>query len=152
MKAEWVNAVAALAAVLVALYGVWVAKKQLGGLREALRTDSLMAVLTIESELAGRQETCSEISMLIRRLNAQKNFDQVEMGILKSRLAEAVESWLNALERLCFCINKGYVTEKGWRAEYRKYIEDAISSHEPLFRADTRYPNTLHIHKKWQAE
>lgn len=152
MKADWVNAIATVATTIVALYGVLVAKRQLSGLRDTLRTDSLMAVLTIESELAGRQEKCAEISRLIKRLSAQQNFDQVEMKILQEWLDAAVENWLNALERLCFCINKGYVTEKDWRAEYRKYIEDAISNHEPFFRADTRYPNTLHLHKKWQAE
>jgi len=52
MKAEWVNAIATVATAIVALYGVLVAKRQLSGLRDTLRTDSLMAVLTIESELA----------------------------------------------------------------------------------------------------
>lgn len=152
MKAEWVNALAALAAVVVALYGVLVAGKQLGGLRETLRADSLMAVLAIESELAGRSETCSEVSMLIARLDAQKSFDAAEMQALKSRLESAVESWLNALERLCFCINKSYVPEKDWRAEYREYVVKAIRSHPDFFKAGSRHTNTLALNERWQAD
>jgi CII-binding regulator of phage lambda lysogenization HflD len=152
ISAEWVNAIATMAAVLVAFYGVLVARNQLSGLRDTLRTDSLMAVLAIESELSERKEKCDTITEKIKRLANQANPDATEMKLLKESLDSAVENWLNALERLCFCVNKSYVPEKDWRAEYRDYIAEAIRANKTFFEADTRYTNILKLHSKWRSE
>lgn len=152
MKAEWVNALAAAAAVAVALYGVWVAKKQLGGLHHTLRTDTLMAILTIEAELAARKEKTDEASTALWRLSKQPTADADEVALLTTRLNAALESWLNALDRLCFCIRRDYVPEKDWRAEYQQYVAEAIAAQPRFFARDTRYINTLQLHERWQAE
>ena len=156
MTVEWVSALAtvvsalaALCTVAVALYAIVVAKEQLIEIRNTLRNDVLMTVLSIESELAARKAKCDETSIELERLLAQTNLNQAEVKFLSKSMELAVENWLNALERLCFCINKSYVSGKSWRAEYQKYIEEAVENNQHLFGAATRYKNIKDLYERW---
>lgn len=146
MSAEWVTAIATILAVLVAFYGVLVAKEQLTGFRETLRTNSLMAVLAIESELTQYKAKCDDISLSL----LEKNLDAQKIELLKKSLKAAEENWLNCLERLCFCILKEYVPEKDWRTEYRDYLYAVIKERESLFGEASKYTNIKTLNKRWR--
>jgi hypothetical protein len=151
MNPDWVTAIASILAVIVAFFGLVVANKQLGGLRKSLQMNSLMAVLAIETELSSKKEKCDEVATALKRARTQ-SVDSREVEILSRSLDSAVENWLNTMERLCFCIGKGYVSEKDWRAEYRQYIAEAIRSQSHSFQAGTPYKHILRLHEKWSAE
>jgi len=152
MTPEWVTAISACFAVLVAFIGILIANKQLGGIRQAIRTDSLMAILSIESELSAKKEKCDELAIKLSRTVSLDQSPESEIKLLKTRLDLALENWINTLERLCFCILKNYVPEKDWRLEYREYIAEAIRSQSEFFAAGTRYNNLLQLHEKWSRE
>lgn len=149
---DWITSVASAAAVLVALGGVYVAYGQLKRLNETLRTNSLMAVLAIESDLGERKEKIDELTRQIAINSSRSSVDSKELQAYQTALDAAIENWLNSLERVCFCINKGYIPEKDWRAEYRGYVADAIQNNGALYGAGTRYKNTIDVHEKWAGE
>jgi hypothetical protein len=152
MNPEWISSVASLLAVVVAMFGVVVANRQLGGLRDSLRTDSLMAVLAMESELSAKKERCEAVASALDRARLKVGPSEGEIHLLDTDLDTAIENWLNALERLCFCINKGYVPEKDWRAEYREYVSDAVRSQPAYFQPGSRFHNILRLNARWSSE
>jgi len=152
MKAEWVSAIGAILACLVALLGVFVAWAQLSGLRETLKTNTLMAVLAIESELGERKGKCDEVAMKIKQLELTAGnpaAHQKELELFRQALDLATENWLNALERLCFCINKSYVPEKDWKSEYYEYVADVVDTQCHFFEHGSTYTNISALHAKW---
>ncbi len=60
------------------------------------------------------------------------------------------ESYFNAMDRLCFCIQKGYVDENEYRPEYRDMIKDTVKSFESDFRPGSPYNHIKQINDKWR--
>ena len=57
--------------------------------------------------------------------------------ILLDKKAALLENWFNAVDRLAFCIAKGYVPERDWKAEYRDYMAELIRKNPTYFQAGT---------------
>lgn len=143
--AEWVAGVATAAAVFVAYW-------QLSGLNSSLRMNGLVAILQLEADLHSRMSRMTEISARIEEEGAKAKPNNKRILALNRHLEASIEQYLNAVDRIAFCIKKNFVPERDWRAEYRTFIADAIKNYPQFFGADSIYCNILDIHKKWSRE
>ncbi len=148
--AAWVQAWATVAAVLVAVVGVWVAYTQLKQLNQAARMSHLMAVLQIEAELNSRQEKLDEISLLIQQEDVKEAKDLALIGVWGDYLESRKERLLNAADRLCFCIKNGYLPDKDWRVEYREFVLNLVRAYPERFGAGSIYNNIIDVNNLWQ--
>ena len=137
--------------ILVAAAGVWVANKQLGravdSIREAVaanRTASLMAVLSIEQLVA-------DARVRFEDANHQLRIDPTSAATIELQEARR-EQFLNAVDRLCACIRKGYVDEDEYKADYRDMVFEIVATYPALFAADTDHRHIKHVHDAWKDE
>lgn len=108
--------------------GLLVAWTQLSKIAENQRMDILKVVLEIDlSESSKKQQ-----------------------NILSDYWETARENYFNALDRLCFCIDKEYIPERDWKDEYRDMIVGTIKDNERYFGAGSPYKNMLNINDKWR--
>lgn len=147
---EALGAIATAVAAVAAVVGVWVAWSQLGNLNSTLRMNALAIVLQLESEMNSRKAKGDELAAEIRKVTIEPHPNQRLVEILGDHLKGCLESWLNAVDRLAFCILREYVPEKDWKTEYRNYIADMIRVHKEYFGPDTIYTNIIDLHHKWQ--
>jgi hypothetical protein len=150
--ASWVSAISTGLAAIAAIIAVLVAFWQLRNLNRTLRVNGLMAVLQLESEINSRKERSDDAVAELERECAREPVDVELVRIVRDQVVGCTENWLNAVDRLAFCILKGYIPERDWKAEYRDYITDLVWRFEPNFRADTWYRNILELHGKWARE
>ena len=55
------------------------------------------------------------------------------------------------MDRLCYCIDRKYIEDKDWRAEYRNLLKDTIDNYPDDFNAASPYKNLLKINQEWQT-
>lgn len=148
----WVSTVSSGIITLTALSGVAIAFFQLGRLNKTLRLNGLLGIIQLENEINSRRsqllDTCEEIRMTRGKNKTVQ--ERTQLKTLEQRLAVTTEAYLNAVDRLAFCILNGYFPEREWRTEYQVFIATDVSDHEEYFRADTRYDNVLKLHNKWK--
>ena len=147
-----------LVAAGAAIYGLRIAKNQLNQIKEELRlsfenkrTDALRIVLEIETQMNSRKLEFDKASREVREsdLNGVSND---KMDILRDYFETVKENYFNSLDRLCFCIQKEYLSDKDWKTEYRNLIHDTIVNYEEDFNEASPYRNIKAINKKWQDE
>ncbi|WP_449543182.1 hypothetical protein [Enterobacter ludwigii] len=84
-------------------------------------------------------------------MEALPNIEKDErFDIAALRYNEAVQMYLNGLDRLCFCIKKGYLDKNDMKVEYREIIISAVKDHEEKFGKSTSYTNIIDIHDEWK--
>lgn len=144
--ADSVAAVGAIMASIVALV-------QLPKITRQLKLGSVSVVLEIEAQMTSRKQRVADFDERIRLL-PQTVVDEEERKrtarILSDVRKTAVEDWLNALDRLCFCIIKGYIDEIEWRKEYEDYLTSVVSKYKESFQADTPYTHIADLHQHWK--
>lgn len=150
MEPNWIIAVGTLILAGVAWF-------QLKGLNEPLRINSLMAVLEMEAEMSRKKEKYEEAVSARDKMEFQQGKDLTEdySGFIESfKNAEqsALENYLYALNRLCYCIKKGYLLDKDWKSEYRDVISDVVQKHGDTFGVTTHYTSIQDIYNKWKRE
>ena len=95
------------------------------------KMDILKVVLEIEAQISQRSVEMNKAGM---DYLANQNDENKKTYFLAMK-----ENYFNALDRLCFCIRKGYIPEKEWEREYRNMIQKTIAKEE--FKDDFN-PNT----------
>lgn len=150
--AAWVSAIGTVGCALVAIWGVIVASRQLGSLNTSLSMNLLSNVLQLEAEMNARKEKADAVAAEIRKESIAKNPNERLLVILGDELQGYLENWLNASDRLAFCILRGLFAERDWRAEYRHYFESLVRDHEKMFGPGTIYTNIVDLNDKWQRE
>jgi len=151
MSAEWVNAIATTVGVIVAIGGVSMAYFQLKNLRKDLKMSSLMAVLEIESEMNKRKEKLDEVNFNIRKLENEGKLTEKLAEILEDENNCALENYLNSIDRLAYCILKGYLSDRDWKTEYRDLIFKTLRDNENKFGTGTFYNNTVKLYENWKS-
>lgn len=142
---SWLMALSAIGAVAVAYW-------QLRNLDNTLKTNGLMAVLQLEAEMNSRNLLVNEASNRIRSERANENPNREYILAQGDLLESYVENWLNAADRLAYCIREGYLAERDWKREYRPYFQNLVKTHESKFGPGTLYRNILHLNNKWHDE
>lgn len=142
----------AFLAFLATAVGVVVAYQQLSNLNTTLRLNSLGIVLQLESEMNSRKERVDELAAAVRIevLKQVPNEDLVD--VLSDQLDGSFENWLNACDRLAYCILRGYFAERDWKSEYRSYFLSLVQDHPEYFGRETIYTNIVDIHHKWMRD
>jgi len=112
---------------------------------------SLMAVLEIETQMNERKVRLDDCSARIKQGHADK-VPKENMAILAGSFEAALEDYLNAMDRLCYCMLHGYLEDKDWRAEYRNYLNNAVKEFPNKFNEASPYRNIKKLNEKWQAE
>lgn len=152
MSPEWVSATASSVIATTGLVGVFVAAYQLKRLNSTLRLNGLLGIVQLEAEINRRRSRLVDIGQQIILEGKGKTAQEKKvLASLEQRLKVDTEAYLNAVDRLAFCILKDYFPEREWRTEYRDFIATDVADHEEYFRADTRYNNMLKLHQKWKA-
>lgn len=138
---EWINIIGGAIGLIGGLCGIGglvVAYKQLRKIAENQniamqnqKMDILKVVLEIESQISQRSVEMSRASVDYLTDTNDKNKEAYFLAMK--------ENYFNALDRLCFCIRKGYIPEKEWEREYRNMIQNTIAKEE--FKDDFN-PNT----------
>lgn len=141
---------------IVALIGAIIAWYQLGKINSQIgiaiqnqRMDSLKIVLEIETQMNSRKLEFDKAAKTVREAE-NNNLNEVALDILRDYFNTTKESYLNALDRLCYCIEKEYISDKDWRTEYRNLVRDIISGYEEDFGEASPYKNIKTINTKWQ--
>jgi hypothetical protein len=156
----WISALATVAAVAVAYFQLKQANKQLAGLDKqlqgldaSLRMNGLMAVLQIESDMHSRMHRMVEIGTRIELEKNKANKNLKNLASLQRNHGACIEHYLNAADRLAFCIRHEYVPDKDWRAEYRSFFSNIITAHKEFyFGSDSIYTNIIDLDAKWKRE
>lgn len=150
-------------------------REQFQGVADALKLDALGQILAMESEIEARRIAMTLIghklesarAELVRSRSspgdaptstekpkpsaaAKKAKKELEYLEIEGRIR--VESYLAALDRLCFCTVKEYFKQDEWKIEYRDRIFYEVRTYPALFGADTRFPNILVLYERWRNE
>jgi len=147
-----IEALATVAAAVIAALGLFAAWWQLRDLASTQRISGLTSILQLEADITARKEKVYDVTEEIQRLDRDCPSFQQESEILKLKLDNRLENWFNAVDRIAFCILKDFVPEKDWRAEYREYIADIVKQHPDFFGAASRFRNIIDVHHKWQRQ
>lgn len=152
---DFINLFSASAAVVgssAAIIGIIIACTQLYNLNKTMRMNSLGIVLTLECEMSARKKACDDLSATIRIECGKESPNKGLVIILDDQLKGYKESWFNACERLAYCILKGFLSERDWRAEYREYFFTLVRVHKENFGTDSIYTNVIDLTDKWKRE
>ena len=129
--------------------GLIVAWKKLSKIAENQKTDILKVVLEIESQINERKAEFYKVNKQVMELDLS-NPSKEQQKILSDYWEATRENYFNALDRLCFCIDKEYIPERDWKDEYRDMIIGTIKDYEKYFGAGSPYKNMLKINEKWR--
>ena len=111
------------------------------------KLDRLKVVLEIENQINTRKSEFDKTNKLIQESSIDKNLE-----VLQNYFNTTKENYLNALDRLCYCIDKNYIDERDWKSEYRNMLRDTIETFPDDFNEASPYRNIKKINNKWQRE
>jgi len=138
---------------ILGILGLCIAFTQLLKLRKQINISLLLNVLSIEEEINLRKSKVDDIAHEIEVKLKTGNADTANLiSIDEAYLNTALENWFNSLDRLCFCIKKGYFKEKDWKAEYRDYIVEMVKTYPDKFGVSSKYKNIIDLNEKWLRE
>ncbi|MEN9909357.1 MAG: hypothetical protein RLZZ540_2506 [Bacteroidota bacterium] len=161
---DWISAVSSAISAIISIFVLWIAwfqikqvKVQLKSLAESQKNSTLMTVLELESEMNKRKEYFDQCSFELRHYgievdtcNKELNADFLEL--LGDKIKVARENYLNALDRLSYCIIHKYLSDRDWKTEYRDVIFGAVDSYSECFGVSSRFWNTKKLYEKWKNE
>lgn len=115
--------------------------------RNLIRSNTISLELNLESDLNNRKSKMDDISSSIRISSSNRDIARIE--ILEDDLEAAIESYLNILDRLAYCILHGYMKDRDWKQEYRDLITDIIRNNEIHFGTGTYYKKLKPHYENW---
>lgn len=150
--AQWVGAIAGAIGAIAAAFAVKVASNQLGNMNATLRTNTLLIVLQLEAEMNSRKQKVDEALMELEFEKNKSPQDQDRIRAFQRACNGYLENWFNSVERLCYCIRKGYLHERDWHSEYRGYLDELFHSHPEKFDPNSPYTNMIDLYNDWKRK
>lgn len=161
---DWISAISSAVSAFISILILWVAwyqikqvKVQLKSVVESQKNSTLMTVLELESEMNKRKENFDECNFELRQYgidinsnNRELNNDYIEL--FQDRIKVARENYLNALDRLSYCIIHNYLSDRDWKTEYRDILFDAVGNFSECYGVSSRFWNTKKLYEKWKNE
>lgn len=161
---EIATIVISFVSVIVATTGIYLIYRQLQAMVASIqiaiddnKNSNLMTVLALEESVSKCRVAMSEAAVkaaLIADDEKRKNITEASIALTLAKLQydEKTEQYINALDRLCSCIVRGYIDEEQYRQDYRNGIAETIKNHKEFFGADTRHHNILAVHTAWSQD
>lgn len=112
----------------------------------------LSTVLQLESEMNTRKEKLDAAHSAVRREGVARSPNQKVIAILNDEIQGYQENWLNAADRLAYCILRGYLSERDWKNEYRDFFRGLAKEYESSFGPATKYTDIVDLNHKWMRE
>ncbi|MBG6016828.1 hypothetical protein I5F00_08470 [Proteus mirabilis] len=138
---------------LIALGMLWRVKEQIKEAVKSNRINRLNSLLTLEAQIAERRQELSSAGIALGRFSDKDKSDKTikeEFNAAELRFNEATQMYLNGLDRLCFCVLKGYLDDINMRVEYQTIIASAVKDYPERFNQDSLYTNIIDVHNKWK--
>lgn len=129
-----VAGIGAIASIILAILGCW----QLPAISKSLRNSVLGNVI-------GLEKTISDNRRYVAQVAQEKKRDRK----WRLRFEEAIENYLNSLDRLCASIRRGIIPEHQYRDDYAKMLADVIRLYPCKLGDDTEFDNIKFLHDKW---
>jgi len=148
---EWVSCGISAIIAFIAWRELGKINKQMEFAVKNQKQESLRIVLEIESQMNSRKLECNKAAKLIREAKEANPGVPIPESLL-DYLETTEESFLNSIDRLCFCILKEYIIDKDWKCEYRNLIRDTIKDFPESFTEASPYRNIINLNRKWQDE
>lgn len=115
------------------------------------KISEVMMVLEIESQMNERKSAWDESTLNMVKAEKKGESEDI-MEVIISYHKTTKENYFNALDRMCFCVLKGYLEEKDWKTEYRSLLQNTIKECEGDFGEASPYRNIKKLNNKWQSE
>ncbi|OYQ37851.1 hypothetical protein CHU92_07355 [Flavobacterium cyanobacteriorum] len=161
---DWISAYSSLFSTIISLCILFIAwfqikqvRVQLKNLEESQRNSTLMTVLELESELNKRKEYFDQCSFEVRQYNIDINLrgenpNSDSLELLQDKIKVSRENYLNALDRLSYCILHKYLLDRDWKTEYRDVIFEVVDNFSECFGVSSRFRSIKKIYEKWKNE
>jgi len=131
----------ACAALLASIVAAVVAYRTFQAIVSQLESAKWNMLLSFEKDIASRRDRFQSLARELETAPVSAS--------LPARMKEAIESYLNAVERLSSSILNGQFPELEMKQSYRDYIASTIKQHPEHFQPGTAYRKTLQLHEKW---
>ncbi len=148
LYAYWVADAIALCALIAAIWGGKTALKTLKATNQQLENSNQQlenakwnALLSFEKDMNDRRQRLSDVAQKLIPESPEKH---------KVAYGEALESYLNTVERLAASVLKEQFPESEMKASYRNFIASTIKEYEKHFGAGSSYPRTIELNEKWR--
>ncbi|MGA9755553.1 MAG: hypothetical protein WBV23_10475 [Desulfobaccales bacterium] len=140
---------------ITAIVGLYQIRQLINQVKAAVESNSinrLNALLSLEDNIAERRLRLSEAGIKLVELGKAKATRELHPGEFDTaelRYNEAKQMYLNGLDRLCYCLDRGLLNEDELRSEYRDVINAAIKDFKTDFQTGTPYRNIKKIYERW---
>lgn len=125
---------------------IFVAYKQLAGLKNSIDSQNLMVSFNIECELTKLKQKVASLSLDMEKINDNS------VLVFDGYRREALEDFYNLFDSLCYRILCGFLDEKLFKTQYQEMLSNVITGGKKFgfFELDTPYKNMLKLNNKWQ--
>jgi hypothetical protein len=146
------NALTVTIAALAAIFGLIQLRRLVEQVKAAVDANTLSrldALLQMEQHLAESRSQLSKAGIKMSTFSGKEDISDTEYRPVKLEYDEAKQSYLNALDRLCYCIDRGLLDESEMRPEYRDYVTSIVREFKSEFDTGTVYRNIVKVYEKW---
>ena len=150
-----IMAISSLLSTVVAICALKIAKGQLNKIIENQKVEALKIVLEIEAEMNHRKTEFDEASRKILEVYKSQDSNREKkrkIDILGTHFNTTKENYFNIVDRFCYCVEKKYLDDLSWRAEYRNYIKQIVDAYPEDFNSASSYRHIKNINDEWQSQ
>ena len=118
------------------------------------KLSTLANVLQLEDSIHQRRGVVVERTEHIQQLDTQSDVSRSAVDSAKKMLEESIESYLNAVDRLCASLIRNLIPQDEYRKDYRPLINEIMTSnvYKPFLGTGTPYRNIIKIHDAWAEQ
>ncbi|MCF3098872.1 hypothetical protein EHZ86_16675, partial [Aeromonas australiensis] len=125
----WIYSISAVVALLMLGVAIFQLTRLTSQVNQAVKSNAisqLNALLALEGQIVERRKNLGEVGIELAELSGNDDVSESKITALKLRFDEAKQMYLNALDRLCFCVKKDLLNSDDMRLEYRDIINRAV--------------------------
>lgn len=114
---------------------------------DANKINKLIALLDLEKTINSNRLELSKTSHYINL--ESNNLNENELDSWNLQLDQCIETYLNSVDRLCFCLLNSYFDDDELRREFRMMINETYETYNPQINKGTHFRNIKKIYEKW---
>lgn len=137
-----------IATFLVGILAGWIAWLQLGKIINNQKVYAVKLVLELENRVNKYKSVLDSKNFKIKEILDKSKKNEKSLEILTQARNIAKEDYFNALDRLCFCLVKGYLPEAEWKIEYKDMIINVVEKNADMFALNSPHTNIKKVYEK----